>query len=33
MSIAYVMNKMAADLMGDVRGGMLVLSAYKSLAG
>jgi CubicO group peptidase (beta-lactamase class C family) len=33
MSIAYVMNRMAADLMGDVRGGMLVLSAYKSLAG
>jgi len=33
VSIAYVMNRMAPDMMGDVRGGMIVLSTYKSLAG
>ncbi|MBW2241394.1 MAG: beta-lactamase family protein [Deltaproteobacteria bacterium] len=31
MSVAYVMNKMAANIMGDVRGGSIVLSAYKAL--
>ena len=33
VSIAYVMNKMAADLMGDLRGAMIAMSVYKSLAG
>jgi CubicO group peptidase (beta-lactamase class C family) len=33
VSIAYVMNRMAPDMMGDLRGGMVVLSTYKSLAG
>jgi CubicO group peptidase (beta-lactamase class C family) len=33
VSIAYVMNRMAPDMMGDLRGGMIVLSTYKSLAG
>jgi CubicO group peptidase (beta-lactamase class C family) len=33
VSIAYVMNRMAPDMMGDVRGGMIVLATYKSLAG
>ncbi|MFI5314585.1 MAG: serine hydrolase domain-containing protein [Myxococcota bacterium] len=32
VSIAYAMNRMAPDMMGDVRGGMIVLSTYKSLA-
>ncbi|MAE93865.1 MAG: serine hydrolase [Deltaproteobacteria bacterium] len=32
MSVAYVMNRMDADLLGDVRGGSIVLSAYKALA-
>jgi CubicO group peptidase (beta-lactamase class C family) len=32
MSVAYVMNRMEGNLMGDLRGGMLVLAAYKSLA-
>ena len=32
MSVAYVMNKMAADLLGDIRGGSVVLAAYKALA-
>jgi CubicO group peptidase (beta-lactamase class C family) len=31
MSVAYVMNKMAADLMGDARGGSIVMAAYKAL--
>jgi len=31
MSASYVMNRMAADLMGDVRGGHLILTAYKAL--
>ena len=31
MSVAYVMNKMAADLMGDIRGGSIVMAAYKAL--
>jgi hypothetical protein len=30
---AYGMNRMAFDLMGDVSGGRIELSAYKSLAG
>jgi CubicO group peptidase (beta-lactamase class C family) len=33
MSIAYVMNRMAAEVMGDPRGAMIALAAYKSLAG
>ena len=33
VSIAYVMNRMAPDMMGDLRGGMIVLATYKSLAG
>jgi len=33
MSFAYVMNRMAADLLGDLRGGLLALSAYQALAG
>ncbi len=33
MSVAYVMNRMDADLMGDRRGGMVVLAAYKALGG
>ena len=32
VSIAYVMNRMAADLMGDLRGGSIVASVYQSLA-
>ncbi len=33
VSIAYVMNKMEADLMSDMRGGSLVAATYASLAG
>jgi CubicO group peptidase (beta-lactamase class C family) len=33
MSVADVMNKMAADLMGDIRGGTVVMAAYKALGG
>jgi len=33
VSIAYVMNRMAADLLGDLRGAMVVLSVYSALAG
>ncbi|HTO69979.1 MAG TPA: serine hydrolase domain-containing protein, partial [Myxococcota bacterium] len=32
MSIAYAMNKMAVEVMGDLRGPMIVFEAYKSLA-
>ena len=32
MSVAYVMNKMAVEVMGDLRGAMIALAAYKSLA-
>ena len=32
-SIAYVMNRMEADLMGDRRGGGIALAAFKSLSG
>jgi CubicO group peptidase (beta-lactamase class C family) len=32
VSIAYVMNRMEADLMGDQRGGTVVLAAFQSLA-
>ena len=32
ISIAYVMNKMAPDLMGDLRGGSLAAAVYQSLA-
>ena len=31
VSIAYVMNRMEANLMGDVRGGSLVLRAFGCL--
>ena len=31
LSIAYVMNRMEAKLIGDVRGGSLVLSAFNCL--
>jgi CubicO group peptidase (beta-lactamase class C family) len=33
VSIAYVMNRMEADLLGDRRGGMVALSVYQALAG
>ncbi len=33
VSIAYVMNRMDADLLGDVRGGSLAASVYQALAG
>jgi CubicO group peptidase (beta-lactamase class C family) len=33
VSVAYVMNRMEANLMGDVRGGSLVISAFKCLEG
>lgn len=32
VSIAYVMNRMEADLMGDQRGGTVVAAAFQSLA-
>ncbi len=32
VSIAYVMNRMDADLLGDVRGGSLAASVYQALA-
>jgi CubicO group peptidase (beta-lactamase class C family) len=32
ISIAYVMNRMEADLMGDLRGGSVAASVYRSLA-
>ena len=32
VSIAYVMNRMAADLMGDVRGGTIAAATYGCLA-
>jgi CubicO group peptidase (beta-lactamase class C family) len=31
MSVAYVMNRMAGDLVGDMRGGLVVLSAFQAL--
>ena len=31
MSVAYVMNRMAPDMLGDLRGGSVVLSVYKAL--
>ncbi len=33
LSVAYVMNKMADGLAGDMRGGLLVFAAYAGLAG
>ncbi len=33
VSIAYVMNRMEADLLGDVRGGSLALTTFSCLAG
>lgn len=32
MSVSYVMNRMAPELIGDLRGGLLVFSAYEALA-
>jgi CubicO group peptidase (beta-lactamase class C family) len=32
LSVAYVMNRMAGGLVGDLRGAMIVMSAYQSLA-
>ncbi len=32
LTVSYVMNKMAAGLMGDLRGALLVFAAYQSLA-
>jgi CubicO group peptidase (beta-lactamase class C family) len=32
VSIAYVMNRMEANLMGDVRGGGIAMAVYQSLA-
>ncbi|MEM7408786.1 MAG: serine hydrolase domain-containing protein [Myxococcota bacterium] len=31
LSVAYVMNRMEAELLGDPRGGSLVLAAYKAI--
>jgi CubicO group peptidase (beta-lactamase class C family) len=31
MSVAYVMNRMATDLVGDMRGGLVVFSAFQAL--
>ncbi len=33
VSIAYVMNRMEADLLGDRRGGLIAMAVYQSLAG
>jgi hypothetical protein len=30
--VAYVMNRMAGGLVGDLRGAMLVFAAYEGLA-
>jgi CubicO group peptidase (beta-lactamase class C family) len=32
LSIAYVMNKMAPDMMGDLRGGSIAAAVYQALA-
>jgi CubicO group peptidase (beta-lactamase class C family) len=32
VSIAYVMNRMAPDMLGDLRGAMIVMATYQSLA-
>jgi hypothetical protein len=32
VSIAYVMNRMEADLLGDLRGGSIAGAVYASLA-
>jgi len=32
MTVSYVMNRMAPELIGDLRGAMIVLAAYQSLA-
>ena len=32
MTVSYVMNKMALDLVGDLRGALIVFAAYESLA-
>jgi CubicO group peptidase (beta-lactamase class C family) len=31
LSVAYVMNRMAGDLVGDMRGGLVVFSAFQAL--
>jgi len=33
LSIAYAMNKMAPEVMGDLRGAMIVVATYKALGG
>ncbi len=33
VSIAYVMNRMEADLLGDRRGGLIAMAVYQALAG
>jgi CubicO group peptidase (beta-lactamase class C family) len=33
LSVAYVMNRMAGGLVGDLRGAMVVMAAFQSLAG
>ncbi|HEY8558566.1 MAG TPA: serine hydrolase domain-containing protein, partial [Actinomycetes bacterium] len=32
LSVAYVMNRMSDSMVGDLRGGLVVMSAYQSLA-
>jgi len=33
LTVSYVMNRMEANLMGELRGGVLVMAAYQALAG
>ena len=33
LTVSYVMNRMEPDLLGDLRGGLLVFAAYQALAG
>ena len=33
LTVSYVMNRMASNLLGDVRGGGLAMAAYRSLDG
>ena len=32
LTVSYAMNKMASGLVGDLRGAMIVMSAYQALA-
>jgi len=32
LTVTYVMNKMATDLVGDLRGASIVFAAYDALA-